>query len=175
MLNQDRAHARLSPGIIATQVTSALVSEFGGPCLPRVAVQQPNMHQREHQLVTSEPIMIAKKKQIPPGYMSSRNSGLGLGYTRRSGKWQAQLRLPAWVSEKTYELYCSTALSGWTINCRVYNEVPRNSEIITKVRCGDRKGVMELFSSGQASPFDTSESGYSLLYVSITLQITGSS
>ncbi|KAH6900046.1 hypothetical protein B0T10DRAFT_570456 [Thelonectria olida] len=46
----------------------------------------------------------------------------------------------------------------------VYNIVPWESEILQKVQDGDSKGVLELFRTRKASPFDRDDTGSSLLH-----------
>ncbi|ENH61410.1 hypothetical protein FOC1_g10016225 [Fusarium oxysporum f. sp. cubense race 1] len=46
----------------------------------------------------------------------------------------------------------------------VYNVVSSESDIIQRIREGDRAGVRELFGTRKASPFDKDEFGHSLLY-----------
>ncbi|KAM0394328.1 hypothetical protein ACHAPZ_010001 [Fusarium culmorum] len=56
------------------------------------------------------------------------------------------------ASERAYNIF------------RVYNVVSFDSAIIQSVRNGDKKRVLELFNSRQASPFDKDQYGGSLLY-----------
>jgi hypothetical protein len=88
-----------------------------------------------------------------------------LARTKSTGAWQAQLQIPGWLSTSVYELISAPAVAGWTYTYRVYNVIPDNSEIILKVKRGDLVGVRQMFSSKQASPFDKSQRGDSLLHV----------
>lgn len=64
------------------------------------------------------------------------------------------------------------APGGWNWMLRMYNLVPSSSKVVQLVRKGDVKGVQDLFTSGQASPFDLVVDdkypwGKSLFHVSI--------
>ncbi|RSL79902.1 hypothetical protein CEP51_006991 [Fusarium floridanum] len=53
------------------------------------------------------------------------------------------------------------AIMAWDM---MYNIISSTSEIIKKIRVGDKAGVLELFNSRQASPFDKDQNGQSLLF-----------
>lgn len=89
------------------------------------------------------------------------------GYTNR---WR--LGLPSWMTSKILEISGIKVPCGWNWMLRTYNLVPSSSKVVQLVKKGDVKGVQDLFTSGQASPFDLVVDGErpwgrSLLYVSI--------
>lgn len=99
-------------------------------------------------------------------YTHPKLGKLALAYTKGTGAWQAYIQWPNWLSHSVCEVGSNPTFGGWTYNFRAYNIVPSNSEIITRVENGDTDGVLELFRTGKASPFDRSERGSSLLIVS---------
>lgn len=89
------------------------------------------------------------------------------GYINR---WR--LGLPSWMTSKILEISGMKAPGGWNWMLRTYNLVPSSSKVVHLVKKGDVKGVRDLFTSGQASPFDLVVDdeypwGESLFYVSI--------
>ncbi|KAJ4169308.1 hypothetical protein NW754_016342 [Fusarium falciforme] len=97
-------------------------------------------------------------------YSPSKLGRFALAYTTATGAWQAYIQWPSWLSQSVCEIQSSPTLCGWTYNYRMYNIVSPKSEIIQKIRIGDKAGVLELFNSRQASPFDKDQNGQSLLF-----------
>ncbi|KAH7225432.1 hypothetical protein BKA60DRAFT_447921 [Fusarium oxysporum] len=97
-------------------------------------------------------------------YTTSRFGRFVMAYATTTGAWQAYLQLPSWLSSSVYELQSTPTGYGWTYNYRVYNLVSSKSDIIQKIKQGDRDGILELFATRKASPFDKDEYGQSLLY-----------
>ncbi|EMT61481.1 hypothetical protein FOC4_g10014542 [Fusarium odoratissimum] len=97
-------------------------------------------------------------------YTASRFGRFVMAYATTTGAWQAYLQLPSWLSSSVYELQSTPTGYGWTYNYRVYNLVSSKSDIIRKIKQGDRDGILELFGARKASPFDKDEYGQSLLY-----------
>ncbi|KAF5263086.1 hypothetical protein FOXYS1_6173 [Fusarium oxysporum] len=97
-------------------------------------------------------------------YTASRFGRFVMAYATTTGAWQAYLQLPSWLSSSVYELQSTPTGYGWTYNYRVYNLVSSKSDIIQKIKQGDRDGILELFGTRKASPFDKDEYGQSLLY-----------
>lgn len=58
------------------------------------------------------------------------------------------------MTSRILEISGMKAPAGWNWMLRVYNLVPSSSKVVQLVRNGDVKGVQDLFTSGQASPFD---------------------
>ncbi|CAI7632127.1 unnamed protein product [Penicillium discolor] len=86
------------------------------------------------------------------------------GYTNH---WR--LGLPSWMTSKILEISGMKVPCGWNWMLRTYNLVPSSSKVVQLVKKCDVKGVQDLFTSGQASPFDrvideTYSWGWSLLY-----------
>ncbi|KAL7945145.1 hypothetical protein V8C42DRAFT_71172 [Trichoderma barbatum] len=94
----------------------------------------------------------------------SKYARFALTYTKDTGAWQAQMQLPTWLSRSIYEFISRPSIAGWTYSYRIYNIVPYDSEIITRIKAGDLVGVQELFSSKKASPFDRSIDNGTLLH-----------
>ncbi|KAH6990686.1 hypothetical protein BKA56DRAFT_214028 [Ilyonectria sp. MPI-CAGE-AT-0026] len=96
-------------------------------------------------------------------YNPSKTGKIALAYAKGTGAWQAYIQWPNWLSKSIYEVESNPTLGGWMYNYRIYNIVPSNSEIITKVKNGDTDGVLKLFQARKASPFDREADGTSLL------------
>lgn len=101
----------------------------------------------------------------PKTFAPSMTGRFSLSYVTNTGAWQAYLQLPKWISQSVVELQSNP--TSWSANYsfRVYNVVSFDSDIVQCVRKGDKKGVVELFNSRQASPYDKDQYGSSLLYV----------
>lgn len=99
-------------------------------------------------------------------YASSKLGKFAWAYSQGTGAWQVYIQWPSWLSESIYEIESNPTFGGWMYNFRTYNVVPDNSEIISRVHKGDRDGVLELFRTRKASPFDRDKDGASLLIVS---------
>jgi len=93
--------------------------------------------------------------------------------TKRQLKLKARFQTPKWLFgiSRAIKIYESRANTGWNFNIQVFNVVPRNSPIFRMVENGDVIGIQELFRTGQASPFDQVESGYTVLDVRVTILI----
>lgn len=90
-----------------------------------------------------------------------------LTYSKTTGAWQAEVKIPDWLSRSVYEFMSAPAIAGWTYSYRVYNVIPDDSEIIMKIHDGDVSGVRQMFTSRKASPFDKIRGKESLLSVCI--------
>jgi hypothetical protein len=55
---------------------------------------------------------------------------------------------------------------------QVYNVVPPNSPIFEMTESGDVIGTQELFRTRQASPFDRTEGGYTVLDVRVAINLS---
>ncbi|KAF4959718.1 hypothetical protein FGADI_1492 [Fusarium gaditjirri] len=97
-------------------------------------------------------------------YTPSKCGRFAMAYAATTGAWQAYLQFPSWLSSSVHELQSTPTGCGWTYNYRVYNIVSYESDIIQRILEGDRAGVLELFGTRKASPFDKDEHGHSLLY-----------
>lgn len=65
-----------------------------------------------------------------------------------------RFHLPPWITTKALELSRMRAMTGWDWVIRTYNEIPSNAKVFASTFNGDIQSLQELFSSGQASPFD---------------------
>ena len=112
-------------------------------------------------------VVVHSKKALPARniYSPSSLGRFNVVSAKDTGAWQACIELPSWLSKSVFEFTSRPRLSGWSWSYRVYNVVPRNSEIITKVEQGALKGILELVSTGKASYLDKDEMGNSLQYV----------
>jgi hypothetical protein len=90
---------------------------------------------------------------------------------KSNSKRELNLRLrfqtPKWLFGVTraIELYECRANAGWNFNIQVYNVVPGDSPVFTMVEVGDIHGIEHLFSTRQASPFDRTQGGLTVLDV----------
>jgi hypothetical protein len=89
-------------------------------------------------------------------------------HSKRRKKLKARIQTPKWLFgvSRAIEICESGATVGWTFNIQVYNVIPDDSPLFEMARAGDVVGIQHLFSTGQASPFDRSFDGYTLLDVS---------
>lgn len=65
-----------------------------------------------------------------------------------------RLTLPPWMCSKALELSGMRVPAGWNWSFRVYNLIPATSEVVERVLENDIKGLQELFTLKQATPFD---------------------
>jgi hypothetical protein len=113
---------------------------------------------------TTPPVMESKT-------LSTNETGLGCQNFGRGGKRQLKLKarfqIPKWFfgGSRAIEIYECEAHAGWNFNIQVYNVVPSNSLIFRMARSGDVTGIQDLFRTGQASPFDRTPSGRTVLDV----------
>lgn len=77
-----------------------------------------------------------------------------------------EFRTPAWLINKAWEARSIKACSGWTFHLRIHNILPYDSKAFEYARVGNVKGLQTLFERREASPFDRTEGGYTLLHVS---------
>ncbi|KAH7155373.1 hypothetical protein B0J13DRAFT_224133 [Dactylonectria estremocensis] len=116
-------------------------------------------HGRNSNLISGSRKLVVNRAE----YASSKLGKFAWAYTQQTGAWQVYIQWPSWLSESIYEIESNPTFGGWMYNFRTYNVVPDNSEIITRVHKGDRDGVLELFRTRKASPFDRDKDGASLL------------
>ncbi|KAM5377349.1 hypothetical protein ACJZ2D_005030 [Fusarium nematophilum] len=165
----DMAVSRRAPDVIVKRLTRELSASAGSiqsKTLPAVEADKDEDHRHSNPQAASKQLVpaAAKTRHSSRSYSPSRLGRFALAYTNGTGAWQAYVQWPSWLSQSVYEFQSSPTICGWTYNYRVYNIVARDSEIIKRVQRGDKDGVLELFSSRQASPFDKDDSGESLLY-----------
>lgn len=132
---------------------------------PKVKMPQIQFDENELLVRNKRAIERSSKTTNLLSFTLSKYARFVLTYTQTNGGWQAQLQLPSWLSTSVYEFISAPAIAGWAYSYRVYNIIHDDSEIIRKIKCGDLIGVRQLFSNRDASPFDRSARGMSLLYV----------
>ena len=77
---------------------------------------------------------------------------------------------PSWIAHRLWRLRYSKSLSGWTLCFRTYNVIPKDSLAFVYIEENNVKGLQELFSRKEASPFDCHPSGKTLLLVRMTFK-----
>lgn len=77
-----------------------------------------------------------------------------------------RFRIPFVFARTVFEFYHCRSIAGWDTRFRTLNVVPCNSPLFRLASMADIDGVMALFRSGQASPFDVDEFGRTALEVS---------
>lgn len=174
MAKSYRAFTRRAPDYIIQKVTNELSARFTAAQLtikpPSTTIHE--VEDGESSLVARPPtrtqvvLPYTVAPQRPKTFVPSMAGRFSLSYVTTTGAWQAYMQLPSWISQSVLELQSKP--TAWTTNYsfRVYNVVSSDSEIVGCVRNGDKKGVIRLFNSRQASPFDKDHYGHSLLYVS---------
>ncbi|KAF5652965.1 hypothetical protein F25303_2739 [Fusarium sp. NRRL 25303] len=141
----------MTPDLIATQLTKTLKDHCGSSKFeksPQIEAQEQdesrcNVTEIDESQLSRIPKHGSKLKKI---YTPSKFGRFAIAYATTTGAWQGYLQLPSWFSSSVYELQSTPTGYGWTI------------------REGDRAGVLELFGTRKASPFDKDEYGHSLLY-----------
>jgi hypothetical protein len=100
--------------------------------------------------------------------IGSQNARQMSSFSKKKNKLKARIRTPKWLFgvSRAIEIYASQATAVWTFNIQVYNVVPYDSPQFEMAKFGDVVGIQRLFSTGQASPFDRSFHGNTLLDVS---------
>ncbi|KAF5004656.1 hypothetical protein FDECE_8860 [Fusarium decemcellulare] len=177
----NMAVARRTPEVIVSRITRQIntYAERVQPPRPTVIeITEDSKHtQKDISVETVETVsedtteqhnqstLVPRRAQkLVKTYYPSKLGRFALAYTTSTGAWQAYVQWPSWLSSSVCEVQSSPAVCGWTYSYRVYNIISSESEIIAKIRSGDKAGVLELFSSRKASPFDKDEGGHSLLY-----------
>ncbi|KAI3587065.1 hypothetical protein IWW34DRAFT_720967 [Fusarium oxysporum f. sp. albedinis] len=159
----------MTPDLIATQLTKTLNDHCESSKFDKKPLIEAQKQDESHCDVieidggqlSCIPRHDAKLNKI---YTPSKFGRFAMAYATTTGAWQAYLQLPSWLSSSVHELQSTPTGCGWTYNYRVYNVVSSESDIIQRIREGDRAGVRELFGTRKASPFDKDEFGHSLLY-----------
>ena len=72
---------------------------------------------------------------------------------------------PSWAVNRIWRIQAVKSRSGWTFCPRTYNVVPRDSLVFQYIRDDNIKGLQELFSRREASPFDLIEKNNTTLHV----------
>lgn len=107
------------------------------------------------------------RKRITMARSTVNNSNKNLA-GRRKEEVLVTYRTPAWLINKAWEARSLKASSGWTIHLRVYNILPRHSEVFDYARQGKVKELQTLFERWEVSPFIRDDSlGGTLLHVSL--------
>ncbi|KAF4470777.1 hypothetical protein FALBO_2329 [Fusarium albosuccineum] len=177
----NMAVARRTPEVIVSRITRQIntYAERVQPPRPTVVeITEDSKHTQKDLSVetvervsedTTEPhnqsaVVPRSAQKLVKTYSPSKLGRFALTYTTNTGAWQAYVQWPSWLSSSVYELQSSPTVCGWTYSYRTYNIISSKSEIIMKIQSGDKAGVLELFSSRKASPFDKDQNGDSLLY-----------
>ena len=77
----------------------------------------------------------------------------------------ARYRLPRWLANQAWDFCAKKAYNGWDFQLRQYVIIPRYSLAFQYVFLGDVRGLQELFSKREASPWSCDEEGRILLLV----------
>ncbi|KAK1983332.1 hypothetical protein LZ30DRAFT_7575 [Colletotrichum cereale] len=96
----------------------------------------------------------------PPSFETTVLGRYSFRPSKKNNGWSASVQLP-W-SQCVREL----RWTGWQYCFHTYNIRPMSSPAFKAAEKGDLAGLMRLFRTGQATPFDRNEIGRSLLYVS---------
>ncbi|KAI5462146.1 hypothetical protein BGZ63DRAFT_206122 [Mariannaea sp. PMI_226] len=162
---------RQSPGLISKQIMTDMM-----PYLKQMKdtkrcadgdEQDSEDEERLGRNATENKSLVRRSKMLPNTTRSYAPSKLGrfaLASRSSTGAWKAYLQWPSWLSQSVFEFDSRPSLAGWTYSYRIYNVIPYKSEIMRRVQAGDKPGVLELFRTRQASPFDRDEDGSSLLH-----------
>jgi hypothetical protein len=168
MISGQTVAARMQPQRFSRMIEIEDPEEYSGEQKPNPKAPRPRRRTTNTLLAKSSNSSVKRQ----PRFFGPSNFGRYAGsYTKDTGEWEAYIQLPRWISETIYEFHYAPSLSGWMFHARIYNVIPRNSEIHKRVKMGDEEGVVELFRTRQASPFDKDVDGRSLLYVRFSQSI----
>ncbi|KAG5663717.1 hypothetical protein KAF25_006302 [Fusarium avenaceum] len=159
----------LTPDLIAARLTQTLKTHYGNHQLsekPTIEAEEASKPCQDVKAIEHNRLLPRSNhdKRLRRTYTPSKLGRFAMAYTTSTGAWQAYIQWPSWLSASVYELQSSPSLGGWSYNYRVYNIISPKSEIIQKIENGDKNGVLELFNTRKASPFDKDDEGHSLLY-----------
>ena len=76
-----------------------------------------------------------------------------------------QYRGPIWLINRMWSFQAIWASRGWDFHIRTYYVVKKDSKVLQFASQNDTQGIQELFSKGEASPFDCDEDGLTPLHV----------
>lgn len=82
----------------------------------------------------------------------------------------AQYYGPSWLTNRTWRIRAVKTSFDWSFSPQTYNIIPSNSPVFHLVEENNVKGLQELFSRKEASPFDCDINDFTPLTVSITIR-----
>jgi len=88
------------------------------------------------------------------------------GYVQYKG---IQFRPMSWISQRGFSILSSRAYGRWQYSFRSYRIITMDDPVYAACVTGDLGKVKKLCGEGQATPFDTTSDGWSLLHVSTLL------
>ena len=77
----------------------------------------------------------------------------------------ARYQLPRWLANQAWDFCAKKAYNGWDFQLRQYVIIPYDSLVFEYIRSGNVRGLQELFSKREASPWCCDEDGITLLMV----------
>ncbi|KAK1598402.1 uncharacterized protein LY79DRAFT_287891 [Colletotrichum navitas] len=100
-----------------------------------------------------------------PSYKPTPTGQVAAASRKDRSEWGLSLQLPDWISGAVWEIQvCWSMTGGWQQSLRSFSVRSKHSAIFAVVKKGDVKGMMAMFSKGEASPLDRDEKGSNLLY-----------
>jgi len=89
------------------------------------------------------------------------------GNSNKISNFKVRLHTPKWLFgiSRAIEVYEARANGAWNFNVQIYNVVPGSAPVFKMIENDDVEGVQTLFRTRQASPFDRTMSGWTLLDV----------
>ena len=101
------------------------------------------------------------------------NKGETIGHSKKQDIEEriAEYWTPSWIAHRLWRLRTHKSLAGWTLRLQAYNIIPKDSLAFVYVGENNVKGLQELFSRKEASPFDCDPSGTTLLIVRKTFKL----
>ncbi|KAN0091826.1 hypothetical protein V8E51_017673 [Hyaloscypha variabilis] len=87
------------------------------------------------------------------------------GNSNKISNFKVRLHTPKWLFgfSRAIEVYEARANGAWNFNVQIYNVVPDSAPVFKMIENDDIEGVQTLFRTRQASPFDRTVSGWTLL------------
>ncbi|KAF5012630.1 hypothetical protein FDECE_1322 [Fusarium decemcellulare] len=80
---------------------------------------------------------------------------------------QVRLQPPFWMTQKAWDLQAYRAYDGWKFHFNSWNTRPENSDVFSYVADGNMDLLLEAFKNNQASLYDRTPDGESLIEVSL--------
>ena len=88
-----------------------------------------------------------------------------VGNTEVHKELTARYRLPRWLANQVWDFCAKKSYSGWDFQLRQYVIISTSSPEFQYALSGNVRGLQELFSKREASPWSCNNEGWTLLHV----------
>lgn len=163
--NDYRALIQVQPELIAKKVALQIVESQNSSALGSNLIPQEREHHSTFGGTNSlqfDTIDVTTRVRAETGSITRMRHR----YHAQDSIYSWRFLAPSWVTTKALEIAGFRAPDGWRFTLRSYKIVSIKSKAVEFAGRSDIRGLQELFTSGQASPFDRIETnGYTLLHV----------